>query len=314
MNPKLPPAAHGKQGWPWTDDPADVQSALASPTRWPRITIVTPSFNQGEFLEETIRSVLLQGYPNLDYHIVDGGSTDDSVEIIRKYAPWLSSWTSEPDRGQSDAINKGFRRASGEIMGWINSDDTLKPGALRKVATLIGDEQEPAWVIGASEIVDENGGHLGVRAPARPTRRRMLRWGDHWFPQQSTFWNRRMWEVAGPLREDLHYSMDHALWLEMIRWSDPLTTDEALSSYRFHDAAKCKTAGGASKSAEEKTRVWLGHMNGTPRRIAEEWQRTGWRGVGREAGFAASLALRLLGRKRSLMRLLRDGRGGRSRA
>src|SRR5579862_8824120 len=97
---------------------------------WPRITVVTPSFQQGRFLEETIRSVLGQGYPNLDYIVIDGGSTDQSVEIIQKYAAQLSYWVSEPDHGQANAVNKGFQRSTGEILGWLNSDDLLLPGAL----------------------------------------------------------------------------------------------------------------------------------------------------------------------------------------
>jgi len=116
-------------GWPW-----NVASPPSRGEGLPRFTVVTPSFNQGAYLEETIRSVLLQGYPNLEYFIVDGGSTDGSVEIIRRYEPWITWWCSEPDRGQADAINKALRRATGEIFNWINSDDRLEPGTLFAVA------------------------------------------------------------------------------------------------------------------------------------------------------------------------------------
>jgi len=118
---KLPPAAPGRTGWPWTEetDPA----IYAGREDWPRISIVTPSFNQAQYLEETIRSVLLQNYPNLQYLVMDGGSTDGSVEIIKKYSPWIDHWVSEKDRGQSHAINKGLERCDGEWFNWINSDD-----------------------------------------------------------------------------------------------------------------------------------------------------------------------------------------------
>src|SRR6267154_2378048 len=121
----LPPPPAGKTGWPWTveTDP----ELYAGRSQWPRISIVTPSFNQGSYLEETIRSVLDQNYPNLEYVVVDGGSTDRSVEILQRYADRLAWWSSEPDGGQYAAINKGFKHTSGEIMAWINSDDKYLP-------------------------------------------------------------------------------------------------------------------------------------------------------------------------------------------
>jgi cellulose synthase/poly-beta-1,6-N-acetylglucosamine synthase-like glycosyltransferase len=116
-----PPA--DKTGWPWTEESPLLPDKMEGDCDWPKISIVTPSYNQGRFIEETIRSVLLQGYPNLEYIIIDGGSTDNSVEIINKYEPWLTYWVSEPDRGQSHGINKGFEKATCEVFGWLNSDD-----------------------------------------------------------------------------------------------------------------------------------------------------------------------------------------------
>src|SRR5881409_3781716 len=126
---ELPPAPEGKTGWPWTEEtfPEEADQTSSSP---PSISIVTPSYNQATFLEETIRSVLLQGYPNLEYIVMDGGSTDGSVEIIRKYEKHLTYWTSQKDAGASDAIRKGFERATGSILAYLNSDDLYLPGAV----------------------------------------------------------------------------------------------------------------------------------------------------------------------------------------
>src|SRR5215510_10057630 len=133
---ELPPAPPGKTGWPWTEQSRALSDRGGTDDSWPRITIVTPSFNQGQFLEETIRSILLQGYPNLGYFVLDGGSTDGSVEIIEKYSQWIDFWVSEPDRGQSAAINRGLRMGTGAYATWINSDDMLcKEALIQQVST-----------------------------------------------------------------------------------------------------------------------------------------------------------------------------------
>src|SRR5947207_6789592 len=134
----LPAPPSGRKGWPWTEATPKAPEKSTPNFSWPRISIVTPSFNQGQFIEETIRSVLLQGYPNLEYIIIDGGSTDNTVGVIKKYEPWLAYWVSEKDRGQCDAINKGFARATGDIFAWLCSDDVYAPGALRRIAEKLG--------------------------------------------------------------------------------------------------------------------------------------------------------------------------------
>ena len=145
MNPPriqdLPAPPAGKNGWPWTDETSPTQARLADGHPWPRVSIITPVYNGAAFLEESIRSVLLQGYPDLEYIVIDGGSHDGSVEIIRKYSPWLAFWGSEPDRGQSHAINKGLAKATGFYFNWHNADDILLPGSLRD--TVMGFQTHP---------------------------------------------------------------------------------------------------------------------------------------------------------------------------
>lgn len=131
---ELPDPPPGKTGWPWTEQSDVLPETQPDGTSWPKISIVTPSYNQGEFVEETIRSILLQGYPNLEYIVVDGGSDDETVEILKKYDPWIDHWESKEDRGVSHAINKGVNRTTGDIVNWVNSDDILLPWALRGVA------------------------------------------------------------------------------------------------------------------------------------------------------------------------------------
>ena len=151
---ELPPPPSGKAGWPWTEEGPPIPDASAERQQWPRVSIVTPSYNQGRFLEETIRSVLLQGYPDFEYFIIDGGSADESLEIIRRYEPWLTYWTSEPDRGQSDAINKGWARATGDVVTYLNSDDCYLTGAVAKV-NLFGSGAILRHVLLAQELLAE---------------------------------------------------------------------------------------------------------------------------------------------------------------
>jgi glycosyltransferase involved in cell wall biosynthesis len=202
----------------------------------PRITVVTPSFNQGKYLEQTLRSVLDQGYPNLEYIVVDGGSTDDSVEIIKRYADRLAWWVTEKDCGQSDAINKGFARATGDVFGFINSDDYLYPGALDAVAKSWQDGAR--WVIGWVMMLEADGGEL----PQLPER---MASPSDWFvrnpvPQQATFWAARFWKDVGQFREDLHYSFDYEYWLRL-RFrakAEPTLIHRCLGSYRLHESSK----------------------------------------------------------------------------
>jgi glycosyltransferase involved in cell wall biosynthesis len=174
---------------------------------WPRISVVTPSYNQGQYLEATIRSVLLQGYPNLEYIIIDGGSIDNSIEVIRKYEPWLAYWCSERDDGQADAINKGFSRATGEIYSWLNSDDIYEPGALRRVALTLMNHPDVELVYGNGWQIDADGLRtsrchwVGPLDPAT-----QLNWNQ--ILQPAAFWRSDIWKRAGPLDLAYYWGLD----------------------------------------------------------------------------------------------------------
>jgi glycosyltransferase involved in cell wall biosynthesis len=207
---------------------------------FPKMTVVTPSFNQGQFIEETIRSVLLQGYPNLEYIIIDGGSTDNTVAIIKKYEPWLAYWVSEKDRGQCDAINKGFARATGDIFAWLCSDDVYAPGVLRRIAEKLG-SRKASILVGASIITrgpDTLEGTLDRRQPSFTD----MAYDVKTFPQPSTFWTPDLWETAGTLREDLYFLMDYDLWLRMVPHAQAIEyLEEILSYQRTQPAQKSRS-------------------------------------------------------------------------
>ena len=153
---ELPEAPSGKVGWPWIVD-SHSNASTRTEYVWPKISIITPSFNQGEYIEETIRSVLLQNYPNIEYIVIDGGSTDNTCEILKKYDPWIKYWHSEKDGGQGNALNQGFSVATGKILGWINSDDLYLPDCFKKIARCIV-ERKAEFVYGDSITIDEGGG------------------------------------------------------------------------------------------------------------------------------------------------------------
>lgn len=240
---ELPPPPLGKIGWPWTEESSQLPGTKADCFSWSRISIVTPSFNQGLFIEETIRSVLLQGFPDLEYFIIDGGSADGSVEIIKKYQLWLTYWVSKPDRGQSHAINKGWEMATGEIFAYINSDDTYLPGALQAVASAFkASTIELGFVIGRTVVTDVTGNKMNVLVPRLPATGFMdLTLIDHKYwalPQQSSFWSRRVIENVGMMRESLHYTMDRELFYRVCKISQGCLMEEELATSRVHENAK----------------------------------------------------------------------------
>jgi glycosyltransferase involved in cell wall biosynthesis len=206
----------------------------------PRITIVTPSFDQGQYLEQTICSVLDQRYPNLEYIICDGGSTDQSVDIIRKYEKHLAWWCSEKDRGQSHGINKGFERATGDLYAYINSDDYYLPGAFDRVADAY--QSGGKMICGWSQYLEPDGGirPYPIQAHAEPS---------DWLiknpiPQQSTFWSAKIWRDLGPFRVDLHFSFDYEYWLRIYFKGriDPKLVHQCLAVFRLHEKAKTSSS------------------------------------------------------------------------
>jgi glycosyltransferase involved in cell wall biosynthesis len=203
----------------------------------PLVSIVTPSYNQAHFLEETIQSVLGQSYPNLEYLIVDGGSTDGSREIIERYAGRLAWWVSERDKGQTDALNKGFARARGDILAWINSDDTYLPGAIAEAVDYLQAHPEAGMVYGDANLVDEHGAVLGP-FPARQTDYRRLRQGFVHIPQQSAFFRGDLWRQVGPLDPSFYFAMDYDLWVRLAAKAPLHYTPRLWANFRLHSTGK----------------------------------------------------------------------------
>lgn len=203
----------------------------------PLVTIITPSFNQAPYLEDTILSVLTQDYPNIEYFIVDGGSTDGSLEIIKKYANQITDWVSEPDKGQTDAINKGFSMANGEVLAWINSDDTYYPHAVKEAVDFLRSHPEVGLVYGDTNFIDSNGRIIG-RFNAQQTSYRRLRRGGVYIPQQSSFFLADIWKEVGPLDPDFYFAMDYDLWVRIAKEREIAYVPKLWANFRLHDDAK----------------------------------------------------------------------------
>lgn len=271
----LPPPPAGRRGWPWTMETPSFASASSN---WPLITIVTPSYQQGEYLEETLRSVLLQNYPHLEFIVMDGGSTDASPSIIERYRPWLTFAHSERDRGQSHAINRGFSLGSGDIFGWLNSDDIYLPGTLRRIA------QE--WKQGAEFVysdmleLDQRSGKIAY-LPAHRAHARYVR-----FPglvaQATTFWSASRHQ---PLWEEQHCALDYELWIRLLPGLRLSRVSKPLALARQHEAAKTSDPTMKQRWSEDGKRNGLAHPNLYRPTLANWWVEREYHLVQRLHGF-----------------------------
>ena len=208
----------------------------------PLVSIITPSFNQGRFIEETIQSVLSQDYPNLEYIVVDGGSTDQTLDVLRKYEGKLR-WISESDNGQSHAINKGFRIAQGEIVAWLNSDDTLLPGAIGKAVNYLQQHIDVMMVYGEGYLIDEKGQVTGRFPATEPFNLwRLIYFGDY-ILQQTVFMRKKAFDEIGMLDESLHFGMDWDLWIRIGKRFPVAYVPEYFGNLREYAAAKSFSGG-----------------------------------------------------------------------
>ena len=233
----LAPPPPGKTGWPWTVETPHLPNRMPDGRCWPPISIVTPAYNQGRFIEETIRSILLQGYPNLEYIIMDGGSTDGTLDVIRRYERWLTYWASETDRGQAHAINKGFHLCTGDVFQWINSDDVLVRGALEQVASVAaGHDLVAGAVIYFGGIKETAYANESLSAATLIT--------EAGFQQPGLWMKRTHFADLGNLPEAYHYLFDRAYLIRYLaKWPNVVYLDSPLVNFRVHEQSKSHAPG-----------------------------------------------------------------------
>lgn len=259
----LPSPPLNKLGWPWTEQTGVNPGLFKDKQNYPRISIITPSFNQGHFIEETIRSVLLQNYPNLEYIIIDGGSTDSTVEIIKQYESQITYWTSEPDRGQTHAINKGIARATGDILAYLNSDDYYLPGTLFRVAEYFCQFPQTDLLHGRCRYVNEQGEKIGEQFGNIQSFEEIVDlWGVWWqrrqFVQPEVFWSRRIADQIGQFREDLHYVMDYEYWCRILQADGVVgRLDSEFTCFRFTALQKSSHSEAVAEELLTVVQRWL---------------------------------------------------------
>jgi len=282
----------------------------------PTVSIVTPSFNHGPYIEATIRSVLEQDYPRLQYLVVDGGSTDQTVQILKKYesspaAAGRFRWISEPDRGQSDAINKGFSQTQGKILGWLNSDDTYAPGAISAVARFFAEHPIVDLVYGDADFIDASGSLIARCAHVEPFDRRRLLYYSDFIAQPAVFFRRKLLEAVGGLDTSLNWTMDYDLWLKAAACATFAYLPRVLANYRWLESSKTGT-GGADRLREVETVVKRYGAGGLPAyfrletarlHLLEAWEQARRGRLLRAGGQAVSAAAAVLASPRAIRSL-----------
>jgi len=208
----------------------------------PLVSIITPSYNQGRYLEQTMLSVLQQDYQRIEYIVMDGGSTDNSIDVIQKYADKLAYWVSEKDKGQTDALNMGFAHANGEILAWLNSDDVYHPGAISAAVAYLQEHPEIGMVYGDLDFIDENDNIIGKFNAAQTDLTRLKRGFVH-ISQPAAFFRAQLWHKVGPLDPTFFFAMDYDLWVRLARVTQlKYLPGKGWAKFRLHSDAKTISA------------------------------------------------------------------------
>lgn len=284
---QLPAPPEGKTGWPWTEQTPAMPPRQPDGSRWPKISIVTTNYNFDQFIEETIRSVLLQGYPELEYIIIDDGSSDNSMQIIEKYAPWLAHWEHQENQGQTPATNKGLALATGDALAFICSDDYSAPGAFQRVGKEFAKGAQ--WVCGpvllfGPSIEDR------VREPIRE--RSPVEWfGKNPIAETGSFWATRLTREYGLFDLDLNYLIDVEFWLRLrfVAGVRPVIVDQMMGGHRFHGVSKSMTESGNFPAEIEHVRKMYAKYLTGPQRL-RLWFRLRRFGAGKVQSRALALA------------------------
>lgn len=264
---ELPPPPEGKTGWPWTEETSSLPETMPDGLPWPRISIVTVSYNRIQFIEETIRSILLQGYPDLEYVIIDGASDDGTVDIIRRYQPWISYWVSEKDRGENPALNKGLPRCTGDIITFFSSDDIYLKGTFADVVSKWPELKHHGAVVGGFYYMDINSQlctevippRLPHPGPIDLTLVPLEKWRLH---QESTFYTRDALDRVGRfVREDLRFNADRELLFRICRNHKILLAQRAYSAFRRHEGSWSKAGANRFLALLEYAKLYLSYCS-----------------------------------------------------